>query len=114
MFEMGRQTVDLDENASRQPFLGTCDLPKRTLRQEVSFPVPQLAVPRRGHVLSRVAEKYGRPIREAVSALSGSLARKPQCPDLYETLFASTDSRKPEPALVRSPAEMAAWALAGC
>lgn len=111
MFEMGRQTAELDENASRQPFSGTCDLPKRTLQQEVSCPVPQLAVPRRGHVLSRVAENYGRPIREAVSVLSGSLARKPQCSDLYETLFPSTDPWKPEPALVRSPAEMAAWAL---
>ena len=36
-----------------------------------------LAVPRRGHVLSTVAELYGSAIREAVAVLSASIARAP-------------------------------------
>ena len=84
---------------------------KTTLPQNISCAVPQLAVPRRGHVLSRVVEIYGGPIREAVSELSGSLARKPQCIDLHETLFRFGGHWKTNLALDRSPAEMIAWAF---
>jgi hypothetical protein len=41
-------------------------------------PPIRLAVPRRGHVLSTVAEYYGSSVREAVAALSASVARAPQ------------------------------------
>lgn len=83
-----------------------------TLSIEEFSAVPQLAVPRRGHVLSRVAELYGEPVREAVSVLSGSLARKPQCASLYDALFTSTGPWNPNPTLARPPAEMTAWAIA--
>ena len=68
-----------------------------------------LAVPRRGHVLSTVVEKHGRPIREAVAALSGSLART-QCGEIRAALFLPRRER-PEPDFIRSDAEMAAWAI---
>lgn len=71
----------------------------------------RLDIPRRGHVLSTAAETYGRPLREAVAALSGSLARKPQCADLHETLFGIGPRWQPLPDMVRPPAEMASWAI---
>lgn len=70
----------------------------------------RLDIPRRGHVLSTAAETYGRPLREAVAALSGSLARKHQCDDLHRTLFGIA-RWQPLPDMVRPPAEMASWAL---
>lgn len=67
-----------------------------------------LAVPRRGHVLSTVVEIYGKPIREAVAALSGSLEKK-QFAEILTALL-PRDERQ-EAACARSEAEMAAWAI---
>ena len=69
----------------------------------------RLAVPRRGHVLSTVVEIYGKPIREAVATLSGSLART-QSGEVRASLFLPRRER-PEPDSTRSDAEMAAWAI---
>lgn len=69
----------------------------------------RLDVPRRGHVLTTIAEKYGEPIREAVGALSVSLNRK-DCGELRESLL-SPPRWQPAPDMVRTEAEMAAWAI---
>jgi hypothetical protein len=69
----------------------------------------RLALPRRGHVLSTVVEVYGKPIREAAAALSGSLARK-QCSTIRASLFSPRDEQL-APDIGRSDAEMAAWAI---
>ena len=69
----------------------------------------RLAVPRRGHVLSTVVEMYGKPIRDAVAGLSGSLERT-QCGEVRAALFLPSRER-PEPVFTRSDAEMAAWAI---
>lgn len=70
----------------------------------------RLDVPRRGYVLTTVAEKYGEPIREAVGVLSGSLAGR-NCGELREALL-SPLRWQPAPDMVRTDAEMAAWAIA--
>lgn len=70
----------------------------------------RLDVPRRGHVLSTVAETYGRPLREAVAILTGSLSRKRRCAELHESLF-GIGRWQPSPDMVRQPAEMASWAI---
>jgi len=69
----------------------------------------RLDVPRRGHVLTTVAETYGEPIRKAVGLLTGSLERK-QCGDLSESLLGTTRSH-PTSDMVRSEAELTAWAI---
>lgn len=69
----------------------------------------RLGVPRRGHVLSTVVETYGKPIREAVGILCGSLTKK-QCSGVRTSLFVPCGDR-PEPDFLRSDAEMAAWAI---
>lgn len=68
----------------------------------------RLAIPRRGHVLSTVVEIYGKPIREAVAALSGSLEKKP-----YAEILVALRPReeRQEAECARSDAEMAAWAI---
>jgi len=67
----------------------------------------RLAVPRRGHVLSTVVETYGKPIREAVAALSGSLAKR-RCSAIRTSLF--SPHREPcEPDI--SDADIAAWLI---
>ena len=68
-----------------------------------------LAVPRRGHVLSTVVEIYAKPIREAVSVVSGSLEGT-QCGEVHALLL-SPRRERPEPDFTRSHAEMAAWAI---
>src|SRR5690606_33783282 len=47
-----------------------------TVAKEAHAPA-SYAVPRRGHVLSTIAEEYGAPVRSAVSVLEGSLKRRP-------------------------------------
>jgi hypothetical protein len=69
----------------------------------------RLAVPRRGHVLSTVVEVYGKPIREAVAVLSASLERK-HCSSIRASLFLPRCEQF-SPHIVRSDAEMAAWAI---
>ncbi len=68
-----------------------------------------LAIPRRGHVLSSVAELYGSSIREAVASLSASIARAPR-PDTASALYAL---RRPDygSQVNRSDAEIAAWLI---
>ena len=70
----------------------------------------RLDIPRRGHVLTTVAETYGEPIRAAVGVLSDSLKGK-DCGDLRESLL-SPPRRQPAPDMVRTDAEMTAWAIA--
>ena len=69
----------------------------------------RLDVPRRGHVLTTIAETYGKPIREAVGVLSGSLERK-DCGGLRELLLSPT-CQQLAPGMVRTDAEMTAWAM---
>lgn len=69
----------------------------------------RLAVPRRGHVLSTVAEIYGQPIRKAVAVLSASLATK-HCSGMRALLFAPRHLQ-PAPDVGRSDADMAAWTI---
>lgn len=70
----------------------------------------RLDIPRRGHVLTTVSEKFGEPIRGAVGVLSGSFARR-KCGELRESLL-SPPRWQPAPDMVRTDAEMAAWAIA--
>ena len=72
-------------------------------------PRPSRAIPRRGHVLTTVAEEYGRPVREAVTILTHALRRKDSA-----AVYRSCISRRlPEPGawIVRPDAEMLAWTL---
>lgn len=66
-----------------------------------------LAVPRRGHVLSTVVERYGGPLRQAVSVLKESLLHAPASAE-WERLFAC---RITEPGcdVGRSEIELGAW-----
>lgn len=72
-------------------------------------PRPSGAIPRRGHVLTTVAEEYGRPVREAVAILTHALRRK----DSAEVYHSCISRRIPEPGawIVRPDAEMLAWTL---
>ena len=67
-----------------------------------------LAIPRRGHVLTTVSEKYARPVRTAVEALTNGL-RHEDCMNIY---YSSIKRRIGEPGawVVRSPRELVAWA----
>lgn len=67
----------------------------------------RLAVPRRGHVLSTTVEIYGKPVREAVAVLSGSLGRI-QCSEVRATVLLPR-YEPPGPEFIRSDAEMLAW-----
>lgn len=69
----------------------------------------QLAVPRRGHVLSTVVEIYGNPIREAVSALSDSLENQNCCAIREALLLPHRERQRPENIVL--DATMAAWAI---
>lgn len=69
----------------------------------------RLAVPRRGHVLSTVVEAYAEPLREAVSGLSRSLAKK-DCSWVREALFVPRVEQFSS-SVVRSDSEMAAWSV---
>jgi hypothetical protein len=64
-----------------------------------------LAVPRRGHVLSTVIERYGKPIREAVAVLADSLEKN------QSVVSGWSHNRRAETEISRSEAEMAAWAM---
>ena len=69
----------------------------------------RLAVPRRGHVLATAVEVYGEPIREAVTVLSEALATKHCSAIRAELLRPRSEHLSPD--IVRSDAEMAAWAI---
>lgn len=68
-----------------------------------------LAVPRKGYVLSTAAELYGAPLRLAAGVL-GAAAPKKATEAVWQTLYAR---RYTEPGASRSrlPAELAAWTL---
>ena len=68
-----------------------------------------LAVPRRGHVLTTVSEKYGRPIRTAVAILTRDFAQK-NCVTSYR-LWMSRRIAEPNGQCVRPHAELLAWNL---
>lgn len=78
-------------------------------QQPVSAPVASLAIPRRGHVLSSVSELYGGSIREAVAALSVSVARAPRA-DVASALYALRASDRDSP-VHRSDDEIVAWLI---
>ena len=69
----------------------------------------RLDVPRRGHVLTTVAEKYGEPIRHAVEAVSSSLANK-NCAEIRKAL-PSPPRWQSAPDVVRTNAEISAWSI---
>jgi len=69
----------------------------------------RLAVPKRGHVLSTAVELYGKPIREAVAALSSSLKKK-DCSSIREALFLPRGEQK-GPHVDVSDANMVAWSV---
>lgn len=97
----GQRTLRAKSSVLRQPDASVADSDDAASR---------LDIPRRGHVLSTAAETYGQPLREAVAVLSGSLARKPQCAAIYESLFGIAHWQ-PLPYMVRPPAEMASWTI---
>ena len=68
-----------------------------------------LAIPRRGHVLTSVSEAYGRSVRDAVAELCGALQTE-DCARVYHHWLAR---RVPEPGawVVRPPEELLAWSL---
>ena len=69
----------------------------------------RLDVPRRGHVLTTVTEKYGRAIRDVVGVLSDSLEGM-NYSEIRESLL--TPPRwQPAPDMARTDAEMAAWII---
>ena len=68
-----------------------------------------LAIPRRGHVLTTVTEVYARPLRAAVSLLTATLDHNSSSKAYRQCL----SRRIPEPGawVTRPPAEMLAWTL---
>jgi len=71
-----------------------------------SFESTRLAVPRRGHVLSRVVESYSAPIREAVVLLS-SVLQENECARLHRSLL----SPRREDKIATFYTDLVAWSL---
>ena len=95
------------------PIPTSCTIPRLELPKSSGLVLAnekfRLSVPRRGHVLSSVVEVYAEPIRAAVLALEGSLAKK-DCVAVREfILFPQSKDFHTDP--VRSRAEMFAWAI---
>lgn len=68
-----------------------------------------LAVPRKGYVLSRAAEQYGSPLRYAVAVLTGSVSSK-SAEVAWNRLYARRIV-EPGEASSRAPLELAAWTV---
>ena len=68
-----------------------------------------LAIPRRGHVLTTVTEEYARPVRAAVGALNDGL-RNEDCAKAHRS-FLSRRVAEPGAWIVRPPSELLAWTL---
>jgi hypothetical protein len=70
-----------------------------------------LAVPRKGHVLSTIAEQYGAPMRQASALLSGALSAE-SADAVWHRLYVR---RRVEPGShqLRSPKDLAAWMAVG-
>lgn len=85
--------------------------PKRAPKLEVTAPQLRfnLAVPRKGHVLSTAAESFGAPLRFAAAVLAAAAPRKAS-EAVWQSLYAR---RYTEPGAQRSrmPSELAAWTL---
>ncbi len=70
---------------------------------------PRLSVPRRGHVLTSIAEVYGEPIRRAAAEIAGRLDH---CnPGAWLDLPGVADPQVGPAIVHRRPAELAAWHL---
>jgi hypothetical protein len=80
-----------------------------SLKRSDEIGAHSLAVPRRGHVISTAAEKYGSEIRDAVDILIRSLARQGEGA-ACQKLFAAPRAERPG-TVSRSPAELAAWSI---
>ncbi len=78
-------------------------------RQALDADALNLAVPRRGRVLSTLAERYGSGIREAVAALTASIAGARDAETASALQALRTSHRASE--IYRSDAEMAAWLI---
>ena len=94
--------------ARRQDSAAT--LPGRTTVTSALSPHRRnLAIPRRGHVLTTVSEGYARAVRAAVAVLTEALRRE-DCVKIHRSWLSR---RIPEPGawVVRSPVELVAWAL---
>jgi len=76
------------------------------LLQNADISTMRLSVPRRGHVLTTVAEIYGSPIRAAVRIIGDGLAKAPSLPKQYGPI-----SDGPALVVKRPATEMAAWHL---
>lgn len=72
-------------------------------------PAPRLSVPRRGHVLTSIAEMYGAPIRRSVAEIAAGLDRKK--PDHFRSLPELTEFPAGPTIVHRPPSELAAWHL---
>ena len=91
--------------------------------QHVDLPVPpgaraglthgsvNLAVPRKGYVLSTAAELYGAPLRLAAAVLGEAVARGP-AEAVWHMLYARRRT-EPDADHVRVPSELAAWMVVG-
>ncbi len=72
-------------------------------------PPERLSVPRRGHVLSRVAEEFGEPVRLAVASVAAGLRHNGH--RLPDHIAGSPFVGPPSILIDRPPAELAAWHL---
>jgi hypothetical protein len=70
-----------------------------------------LAVPRKGYVLSTAAELYGAPLRLAAVMLGEAVARKP-AEAVWHMLYARRRT-EPDATHARAPSELAAWMVVG-
>ncbi len=79
------------------------------LTLQISSSPERLSVPRRGHVLSRVAKEFGEPIRFAVASVATSLRHNGYRPLEHTARLPLVGP--PAIRIDRSPAEIAAWHL---
>ena len=89
---------------------GACPAGDDCQTTSITAVASSLAVPRRGHVLTTVAEEYGGPIREAVGILERSLRRGGGSAEIRSRLFARRLG-EPGAEIVRPDSELLAWSL---
>ena len=80
-----------------------------TSRNDPPAALSSLAIPRQRHVLTTVAETYGRPIREAAATLRRALSPTHCAPFVNEHL--SRRAKEPGAWIVRSSPALLAWSL---
>lgn len=92
---------------------GDCDAPSPSVvaGRSVTSVLPEvnLAVPRKGYVLSKAAEQYGAPLRYAAAVLADSVASKPA--DVVWRRIYARRVMEPGDVQSREPRELAAWAV---